>query len=82
MPSDQEKNAAADSAQPILVVEQQMGNCSDSEPRYDPENGIGRGGAKTRNKADELALEDGAADAHDADRADRNGNHQANHDAL
>ena len=46
MPSDQEKNAAADSAQPILVVEQQMSNRGDAEPRYDPKNRIGSGRAK------------------------------------
>ena len=82
MPSDQEKNAAADSAQPILVVEQQMGNRGDTKPRYDPENRIGSSGAKPRDKADELAFEDGAANTHDPDRADRNGNHQPNQDAL
>jgi len=82
MPSDQEKNAAADSAQPILVVEQQMSNRGDAEPRYDPKNRIGSGRAKPGDKADELALEDAAANTHDSDRADRNGNHQPNQDAL
>src|SRR5215469_11659790 len=46
MASDQEKNAAADSAQPILVVEQQMGNRGDTEPCYNPENRIGSSGTK------------------------------------
>src|SRR5207253_7960192 len=69
-------------AQPSLITQQPIGNDGEAEPRDDPEDGVGGGGAKSRHEACEFSLEDGPANAHDPHRTDRNGDDDADHDAF
>jgi hypothetical protein len=80
--ADIEQVTSAGDAQPLVVADQPIGNKGQAERSDEPEKRIRRRGAEPGDQARQLALEDRPADAHDADRADWDGNHNADRDAL
>jgi hypothetical protein len=80
--TDIEKVTAASDAQPLLIVDQPIGDDGEAEPCDDPEHRVGGSRAEPRHETRERAFENGPADAHDPDRADRNGDDNADHDAF
>src|SRR6185437_7992067 len=77
-----EQEDAADRAQPILEIEQQVGDDGEPEAGDDPEDGVGARRAESRDEAEEAALEDRPPDAEHADRPDRDGDDHPDGDAF
>jgi hypothetical protein len=65
-----------------MIADQPIGNKGQAERGDAPEERIRRRGAEPGDEAGLFALEDRPADAHDADRSDRHGDHDANRDAF
>src|SRR5215467_6182684 len=80
--ADIDQIASACYAQPLLIADQQIGDEGQAEGGEEPEHCIAGGSTEPRNEPSQLAFEDRAADTQDADGADRDGDDDADHDAL
>src|SRR5215469_9047144 len=80
--ADIKQVAPASNAQPLMITDQPIGNKGQAEGGDTSKKRIRGRGTKAGNEAGRLALEDRPADAHDADRTDRNGDHNPDYDAL
>ena len=80
--ADIEQINAAGGAQPSFVAEKPVGNESEAKGGDGPEQRVGGCGAEPRYQSRQPAIENRPVQAQDADRADRNRDHRADHDAL
>jgi hypothetical protein len=73
---------AAGGAQPVFPADEPVGDKGEAEGGDDPKDRVGGRGAEPRYQSREPALENRPAQAQNADRADRDRDHGADHDAF